>query len=80
MSTALERLSEVIPPEHAVMALAWFANDLNVLCNHRDAQTFMQRILDVHPCTVEAFLEATRDLRSVADGYDHELSGTGWPT
>lgn len=80
--SALERLSEVIPTEFAVLALVWFACELHDLANHREAQASAQQLLAVHPCAIDAFREATLDLRDLADRYDCTLadaSEDGWP-
>lgn len=77
----LTRLAEVIPVEHAVMALVWFANELCVECHRRDVQAIAQHDLGVSPLARQAFMEATRDLRDLADRYDHALADDHkhWP-
>ena len=71
----LRSLSEVIPAEHAPIALAWFAHQLHMTADQRDNALRVMARLGASGEVIAAYREATNDLRDLADRWEFELAG-----
>lgn len=65
---ALKQLEELIPAEHAQVALMWAAQQINFQCDIRDA------VRHADPAEERAYVEATHDLRRMGESWDREVA------
>lgn len=76
-SEALKSLSGVIPEQHAILAITWFANEIDLLAIRRDAVEYDLAISGASPEAVTAWHEATNDLHTLAHAMDWSLAEPG---